>query len=81
MYQKLSLRMRLGSASIPLNQLLNDVSNEEVDPEEEEYHKGIQKDACVAMTIAERSPRVKGITFVLDGLELFLAMNGRDFEL
>ena len=80
MYQRLSLRMRLGSGSMPLNELL-EVYGKDAADEKDEGYQGIPRSACCAMAIAESVPDVKGLTYVMDGLELFLAMNGRDFEM
>jgi hypothetical protein len=33
------------------------------------------------MGLAESPPNVHGITYIVDNAEIFLAMNGRDFEL
>jgi hypothetical protein len=47
---------------------------------DEEHMKGTGR-YCPASCLAESSPSVQGVTYVIDGQELFLAMNGREFEL
>ena len=41
--------------------------------------KGISRH-CPASCLAESPPSVQGVTYVIDGPDLFLAMNGREFE-
>jgi len=46
---------------------------------EEEHMKGIGQHSP-ALCLIESPPSVPGVTCVIDGSELFLAMNGREFE-
>lgn len=77
-YQKLSLRIRLGSASPEvtfeaLHQLARR-SEEDMSPRMMEKHS-------LAMRLAEEAPELQGLSYVLADHELFMAMNGRGFEL
>jgi hypothetical protein len=35
---------------------------------------------CPASCLVESPPEIQGVTYAIDGSELFLAMNGREFE-
>lgn len=77
-YQQLSLRLRLGSATPEschdaFDMISQDSTNEDAFP-------GIAKD-CPAMGLMESPPNVHGVTYIAEETEIFLAMNGRDFEL
>jgi hypothetical protein len=40
---------------------------------------GIAKN-CPAIALLESPPNVHGVTYIVEGTKIFLAMNGRDFE-
>lgn len=83
-YQKLSLRLRLRSATIEATLDAFDMIQRE--HEAKHFHfPGIGKD-CPAMELVESSPTFQdGISFVVDGYDTFLALsgknNGKDFQL
>lgn len=79
MYQKLQLRLRLGSASCESTMDALDVIARVQAVSEEEHMKGIGRH-CPASCLTESPPSVQGVTYVIDGPDLFLAMNGREFE-
>lgn len=74
MYQRLCLRMRMGTCTTEATMDAFDTT-----PVDISDAAGIQ--CCPAMRMTESLPNVHGISYILDGTELFLAMNGRDFEL
>ena len=78
-YQQLNLRLRLGSATPEACQDAFDMISGD-GPSDDPGFPGITRD-CPAMGLAESPPNVHGITYILDGSEIFFAMNGRDFEL
>jgi len=74
-YQRLALRLRLGSTSVESSMAAyKDLEN--IDENDE----GIQKD-CLAIRLLETSPNVHGVTYLLQGTELFIGLNGDFFEL
>jgi hypothetical protein len=79
-YQQLQLRLRLGSATCQSSMDAFDLIADDQAASDEEHMKGIGRH-CPASCLAESSPSVQGVTYVIDGQELFLAMNGREFEL
>jgi hypothetical protein len=80
-YQKLSLRLRLGSATPESCHDAFDMISQDGTPNETEAaFPGIAKD-CPAMGLLESPPNVHGVTYIAEETEIFLAMNGRDFEL
>ena len=79
MYQKLQLRMRLGSSTFESTRNALDSISREQAASEEEHMKGIGRH-CPASCLVESPPEIQGVTYVMDGSELFLAMNGREFE-
>jgi len=79
MYQKLQLRMRLGSATCEASMDAFDAVARVQAASEEDHMKGIGRH-CPASCLTESPPSVQGVTYVIDGSELFLAMNGREFE-
>lgn len=82
-YQKLNLRLRLGSASVESTMDAFDmIANDHMNGDEEKMGSisGIGRH-CPAICLAESPPNIQGVTYVLDGDELFMALNGRDFEL
>jgi hypothetical protein len=79
-YQELSLRLRLGSATPEACQDAFDMISRGGGTGDHEGFPGIASD-CPAMGLAESPPNVHGITYIVDNAEIFLAMNGRDFEL
>lgn len=80
LYQKLQLRLRLGSATCESSMDAFDLIASVQAASDEEHMKGTGR-YCPASCLAESSPSVQGVTYVIDGQELFLAMNGREFEL
>jgi hypothetical protein len=79
MYQKLQLRMRLGSSTFQSTMNAFDSISSEQAASEEEHMKGISR-YCPASCLVESPPEIQGVTYAIDGSELFLAMNGREFE-
>ncbi len=77
-YQQLSLRLRLGSATPESSHDAFDMISQ--DSTDEDAFPGIAKD-CPAMGLMESPPNVHGVTYIAEETEIFLAMNGRDFEL
>jgi hypothetical protein len=74
--KKLQLPMRLGSSTFPSTMnAFDSISSEQV-TSEEEHMKGIGQ-YCPASYLVESPP---GVTYVSDGPELFMAMNGCEFE-
>ena len=73
-YQRLALRLRLGgsSSSVEESMLSYDSSYD--------GHDGIQKE-CLAINLLESPPAVHGVTYLLDGTELYIGLNGAFFEL
>jgi hypothetical protein len=75
MYQKLCLRMRVGSATAEaVWDAFDGVARKGGPP----VHAD---DASVAMKITESCPETNGITYAVSETELFFAINGRGFEL
>lgn len=84
-YQRLSLRLRLGSASLEATMDAFDMITEDQTSGgnkdgECRNSAGIGRD-CPAICLMESPPNVHGVTYILDGCELFVGLNGRDFEL
>ena len=79
-YQKLSLRLRLGSASVESSMDAFDMITQDEKANEDATFPGIAKD-CPAIGLLESPPNVHGVTYSVEGSEVFLGMNGRDFEL
>jgi hypothetical protein len=79
-YQKLQLRLRLGSATCESSMDAFDLIANDQAANDEGHMKGIGRH-CPASCLAESSPSVQGVTYVIDGQELFLAISGREFEL
>lgn len=79
MYQKLQWRMRLGSATCDSTLNSFDKMSYARAASEENHMKGIGQH-CPASCLVESPPSVQGVTSVIDGPELFVAMNGREFE-
>ena len=77
MYQRLCLRMRIGTCTTEAT--MDALDN--LEPLDHENIAGIGALCCPAMRLLENPASVHGISYILDGLDLFLAMNGRDFEL
>ena len=81
MYQRLALRLRLGSASVESTMdAFAMIADDHDNPENRHATMGIGKD-CQAQCLLESPPNVHGCSYILDGSELFIAINGRDFEL
>lgn len=79
-YQQLFLRLRLGSASPEACHDAFDMIARGGGTRDEGGFPEISHD-CPAMGLAESPPNVHGISYIVDNSEVFLAMNGRDFEL
>ena len=79
MYQKLQLCMRLGSSTFQSTMNAFDSISSEQATSKEEHMKGIGR-YCPASCLVESPPEIRGLTYAIDGSELFLAMNGREFE-
>lgn len=83
-YQKLCLRMRLGSATTEVtwdgyNEMLEaNLSGVDHETDVPLIHPS---SSAVAQALTESIPKTNGITYMVDGKELFLAMNGKGFEL
>ena len=81
MYQRLALRLRLGSASVESTMdAFAMIADDHDDSENAHASMGIGKD-CQAQCLLESPPNVHGCSYILDGSELFIAINGKDFEL
>jgi len=81
MYQRLALRLRLGSASVESTMdAFAMIADDHDNSENHHSSMGIGKD-CQAQCLLESPPNVHGCSYILDGSELFIAINGRDFEL
>ncbi|KAL3918972.1 MAG: hypothetical protein SGILL_003987 [Bacillariaceae sp.] len=83
-YEKLSLRLRLGSATVESTMDAFDMINESCAPNtgnNEGAFPGIGKD-CPAIGLLE-SPAytADGLSYIVDGTGIFVGMNGKDFEL
>lgn len=81
MYQKLSLRLRLGSATVESSMdALDMISLDDTGASDSSSFPTLTS-TCPSIGLAESPPNVHGITYIMDGDEIFLGMNGRDFEL
>jgi len=83
-YQKLSLRLRLRSATVEATLDAFDMIQREHEAKHSHF-PGIGKD-CPAMELVESSPTFQdGISYVVDGYDTFLALSGKscgkNFEL
>lgn len=85
MYQRLGLRLRLGSATAESMMDAFDMISQDRDEIEDVIHQGPMKIGvtrhCPATALLEAQANVDGVAYVLDNAELFFAMNGPDFEL
>jgi hypothetical protein len=79
-YQKLSLRLRLGSATVESSMDAFDMISQDETASGLEGFPGIAKH-CPAIGLVESPPNLHGVTYIVEESEIFLAMNGRDFEL
>ena len=80
-YHKLAVRLRLGSASVESTMDAFDMISRDETEAKDRLFPGIAK-YCPAIGLLEAPPNNShGVTYILDGNETFLAMNGRDFEL
>lgn len=79
-YQKLSLRLRMGSATMESSMDAFDMIMQDESASSNRSFPGIAKH-CPAMGLLESPPNTHGVTYIVEGSEIFLAMNGRDFEL
>ena len=76
MYQRLSLRLRLGSSE--MESTLD--AFERLSAGMDTSAQNIQSD-CPSQSLFATPPTVHGVSYILDGNELFIALNGKDFEL
>ncbi len=76
MYQRLSLRLRLGSSA--MESTLDALERQSA--EMNTSAQNIQRD-CPSQSLFATPPTVHGVSYILDGNELFIALNGKDFEL
>lgn len=85
-YQKLSLRLRLGSATTEssidaFDMIQNDSSLKENHKGQARVFAGISR-LCPAIGLNESAPyNSDGLSYIVEGDEIFLAMNGKNFEL
>jgi hypothetical protein len=79
-YQKMGLRLRLGSATVESSMDAFDMISQDEAVDKDGSFPGIAK-YCPAIGLLESPPNVYGVTYILEGTEIFMAMNGRDFEL
>lgn len=80
MYQKLCLRLRLGCATEESSMdALDMISNDSVTNIDQGF-PSISK-SCPSMGLAESPPNIHGVTYTAEDNKIFLAMNGRGFEL
>jgi len=85
-YQKLSLRLRLGSASVEssidaFDMIKNDSGLNDKEKSGLGFFDGIGR-YCPAIGLNESTPyNSDGLSYVIEGDETFLAMNGKFFEL
>ena len=80
-YHKLAVRLRLGSASVESTMDAFDMISRDETEDRERSFPVITKH-CPTIGLLEAPPNNEhGMTYILDGSETFLAMNGRDFEL
>jgi hypothetical protein len=82
-YQKLSLRLRLASASPEsMMDAFDMISQDNVETKNGSAMASGISQYCPAIALVESPAHVvDGIAYILDGSELFLAMNGSDFDL
>ncbi|KAL3942918.1 MAG: hypothetical protein SGBAC_002990 [Bacillariaceae sp.] len=81
MYQKLSLRLRLGSATVESTMdALDMIAADDKGAFDPSSSFPTLTSTCPSIGLAESPPNVHGITYIVDGDEIFLGMNGRDFE-
>lgn len=83
-YEKLGLRLRLGSATAEsMMDAFDMITQDHVETsvkDEGLMPPGIGR-YCPAMALAEAPANLDGIAYVKEGTELFFAMNGPDFEM
>jgi hypothetical protein len=80
MYQKLNLRLRLGSASVESTMdAFSMISQDNVDSKEV-IAPGIGKH-CPAVGLVESPPNNEGLSYIMDETHIFMAINGSGFEL
>jgi hypothetical protein len=80
MYQKLNLRLRLGSASVESTMDAFDMISQDHLGSREVVAPGVGK-YCPAVGLVESPPNNEGLSYIMDENEIFLAMNGSGFEL
>lgn len=79
-YQKLSLRLRLGSASVESTMDAFDMISQDHADAADDIAPGIGKH-CPSTGLVESPPNMEGLSYIMDENEIFLALNGSDFEL
>ena len=91
-YQKLNLRLRLGSATVESSMDAFDMISQDDgnDGDTNAHNSHVQGNGggfpgigkhCPAIGLLESPPNLHGVTYIVESDEIFLAMNGRDFEL
>jgi hypothetical protein len=82
-YEQLCLRMRLGAATSGVTRDYKQTLLDRLVSSANEGDVGTTQsiDSTVALMLAESAPETNGITYVIEGKLLFLAMHGRGFEL
>jgi hypothetical protein len=79
-YQKLNLRLRLGSASVESSMDAFDMISQDHLDSKEAVAPGIGKH-CPGIGLVESPPNMEGLSYIMDEREIFLAVNGSEFEL
>jgi hypothetical protein len=80
MYQKLNLRLRLGSASVESTMDAFSMISQDCVDSKEVIAPGIGKH-CPAIGLVESPPNSEGLSYIMDETHIFLALNGSGFEL
>mmetsp|Transcript_49136 Transcript_49136/g.59278 ORF Transcript_49136/g.59278 Transcript_49136/m.59278 type:complete len:602 (-) Transcript_49136:248-2053(-) len=87
-YQRLALRLRYGSCKVEatMNAFDQFHANEANSVAYDEYHydNGHSTSATnyfPAQGIFKEAPKIHGVTYMTDGYEMFMALNGKNFEL
>jgi hypothetical protein len=81
-YQRLNLRLRLGSANVEsMRDAFDMICQDTTGGEQSSPTNPTIARHCPAMGLVESPPNIQGVTYVTEGTETFLAMNGHGFEL
>lgn len=78
MYQKLGLRLRLGCATVESSMDALDMISQDNVTDSEKHFPRI---SCPSIGLVASPPNIHSVTYCVEGNEIFLAMNGRGFEL